>query len=270
MTKNLISETVRQVRDRELNKQSRHEAINRILFKLPGLINNSENLDELFAAVHTLLGEIMDTTNFYVALYRRDSDSITFPFCVDKVDGHYPPIDRVSKTASLTAEVIRTGQPLMTTKQETLDGRAKSPYKPPLCTPSAIWLGVPLKTNEELLGVLAVQNYEDQSCYDQLDFNVLVTVADLVALAIAMHRKTVELSETDNELKLAREKVHAMQGLLPLCPSCQTHRKDKEYLETVGRYIQQYQISDDHSYLCPICLKEKFPELAMLNSGNMD
>lgn len=270
MTNNQFPKTKQQTGDSTPAYLNRDETVNRVFFKLPGLINTSENLDELFGAIRILLSEIMDTANFYVALYDHKTDTISFPYCVDKIDGHYQPIEQISKTASLTAEVIRTASPLMTTKQETLDERARNPYKPPLCTPSAIWLGVPLKTGNGLLGVMTVQNYEDQSCYDQTDFDVLVSVAGFVAQAVERHRGTGELVAVKDELRKAREEVHKLRGLLPLCPSCHRPRDNKEYLEEVGCYLDSYHTNDSDAYICAPCMKEKFPELALLNSGQVD
>lgn len=270
MTKNQFPKTTQQPYDSTQTDLIQSEAVNRVLFKLPGLINASENLVELFKATRVLLSEIMDTANFYVALYNHETDTVTFPYCVDIVEGHYLPIEQVSKTASLTAEVIRTESPLMTTKQETLNERAKSPYKPPLCTPSAIWLGVPLKTNNGLLGVMTVQNYEDQNCYDQVDFDVLLTVAGIIAHAVEMNYRANELVTVKDELHQTIEEVHTLRGLLPLCPSCNRPRDSEEYLEEVSNYFNEYHGSETDAYICSPCLKEKFPELALLNSGQAD
>lgn len=270
MTNNQFPKVKRQVGNRKPAEPTRAEAINSIFFKLPSLINESENLEKLFGAIRRLLSQVMDTANFYVALYNHETDTITFPYCIDKVDGHYQPIEQVSKTASLTAEVIRTGRPLMTTKHETLTERAKSPYKPPLCTPSAIWLGVPLKTSNGLLGVMTVQNYEDQDSYDQVDFEVLVSVAGLISHAIEMHSWNDKLYEVNDKLKHSREEVDKLRGLLPICPSCYRPRESKEYLLEVGEYFKSYQGSDRFAYICSPCLKEKFPELALLKSGQAE
>lgn len=154
------------------------------LLQISNAVHISTSLDEFFKIVHTALIPVIDTTNFFIALYDAASDSISFPYFVDSVDTSYPPVLEISKTASLTAEVIRSGSPLLTTKDRVLERWAKSSLLAAPCTPAEIWLGVPLKIKGKMLGVMAVQNYHDPACYDQIDLALMVAVAELVALAI--------------------------------------------------------------------------------------
>jgi len=185
----------------ESAQRKRFEEINHSLFKISNAVNMTSSLDELFRSIHLALSHIIDTTNFYIALYDKTKDSVTFPYCVDAVDECYPPVIEVSSTASLTAEVIRTGRPLLVSKAEILAQRAASIFKIPACTPSEIWLGVPLKTRDEIIGVMAVQSYHDPLCYDQTDMDVMVSVADQVAIAVERKyvEKTLQTSERQKE-----------------------------------------------------------------------
>ena len=185
----------------ESAQRKRFEEINHSLFKISNAVNMTSSLDELFRSIHLALSHIIDTTNFYIALYDKTKDSVTFPYCVDAVDACYPPVIEVSSTASLTAEVIRTGRPLLVSKAEILAQRAASIFKIPTCTPSEIWLGVPLKTRDEIIGVMAVQSYHDPLCYDQTDMDVMVSVADQVAIAVERKyvEKTLHTSERQKE-----------------------------------------------------------------------
>ncbi|MBE0583955.1 MAG: PAS domain S-box protein, partial [Desulfofustis sp.] len=185
------------VLEEQLQQQSRFAVINQVLFKIANAINETADLDELFTSIHHALGLIIDTTNFYIALYDASDDSLTFPYIVDTVDTCYPPVIEVSKTASLTAEVIQTKAPLLVTKVEILARQAASTFPIPACTPSEIWLGVPLKTQNGIVGVMAVQHYQDAGCYDQTDLSVMVAVADQVAVAI--ERKQLEKAVRDSE-----------------------------------------------------------------------
>ncbi len=183
--------------EEQLQQQSRFAAINQTLFKIANAINETADLDELFSSIHQALCLIIDTTNFYIAVYDASDDSLTFPYIVDTVDTCYPPVIEVSKTASLTAEVIRTKAPLLVTKAEILARQAASTLTIPACTPSEIWLGVPLRTQNGIVGVMAVQHYQDAGRYDQTDLTVLVAVADQVAVAI--ERKQLEKALRDSE-----------------------------------------------------------------------
>lgn len=198
----------------EAVKRKRCQDINFALFKISNAVNVTLNRDDLFKSIHLALSPILDTDNFYIALYSSSNDSLSFPYIVDSVDENYPPVIEVSKTASLTAEVIRSGNPLMITKAEILRQREESPFQIPGCKPSEIWLGVPLKTRGEIIGVMAVQHYTDPHCYDQTDLSVMVSVAEQVA--IALDRKCKEEELLASEARFRRMVTTANEGILSL------------------------------------------------------
>ena len=203
--------------EKESERRKRLEEINTTLFKIANAINVTSNQNELFRSIHHALGAIIDTTNFYIALYEKSDDSITFPYVVDTVDSQYPPVVAISKTSSLSAEVIRSRQPLLITKTEqTL--QAKQHHLPrPTCSPSEIWLGVPLQSRGEIIGVMAVQNYRDCNCYDQTDLNVMVAVADQVAIAIDRKRAEETLIASEQRFRKVLQDIPslAVQGYRP-------------------------------------------------------
>ncbi len=168
----------------ESHTRSRSEELNSALFRISKAVSTNSSLYDFFKTTHFALSHVIDTTNFFIALYDQDNDSITFPYVVDTVDKSYPPVIEISKTVSLTAEVIRTARPLLATKAEVLARWSKRNLVLPLCTPSEIWLGVPLQIKGKIRGVIAIQSYSDPQCYDQADLKLMVAVAELVAIAI--------------------------------------------------------------------------------------
>ena len=57
----------------------RAEKINRTLFRIASAVNSASHLEELYGSIHRILSSVIDTTNFYIALYDKSVDSITFP-----------------------------------------------------------------------------------------------------------------------------------------------------------------------------------------------
>ena len=170
--------------EKEAAVRKRTEKLTRALLKISKAVNTISTPHEFFTTIHSALIPVIDTTNFFIALYDRANDSISFPYFVDAVDEIYPPVLEISKTASLTAEVIRTGKPLLTTKAEVYKRWANTNLVLPSCTPSEIWLGVPLQLKGKMIGVMAVQNYSDPECFDQTDLDLMVSVAELTAIAL--------------------------------------------------------------------------------------
>jgi len=189
-----------QERIRQLEQESHHrlraEKINHAMFKIANAVNSTSDLDELYRSIHRTLSTVIDTTNFYIALYDAACDGISFAYCVDEVDGSYLPRVGVSRTASLTGDIIRTRRPAMLTKAEIAAWRDRSGLKIPSCSLSEIWLGAPLLVQQNVIGVMAVQSYTDPTLYDQTDMDVLTAVADQVAIAIESKRSADALQES--------------------------------------------------------------------------
>ena len=197
----------------EVAKHRRMAAIAEALVKMiSGVTRTSSDLAELFALIHQALAPVIDTTNFFIAMYDAEKDRIRFPYLVDTVDKHYPPVEGVSRTASLTAEVIRTRMPLMVKKEEMLRRRRDMKLLAPNCTPSEVWLGVPLKTGEKLFGVMAVQSYDAPDCYDEIDLEVMASAGQQVGLAIDHFVAEESLQKSENRYRLLLDM--AVEGIL--------------------------------------------------------
>jgi PAS domain S-box-containing protein len=130
-----------------------------------------------------------------VALYDRNTETFRFPFWADQFDPVPGPL-KVGR--SCTAYVFRTGRPSLIT-QEVFDKLARRGEVELVGTPSPIWLGVPLTTPSETLGVLVVQHYEDPQAYTERDLDLLISVGGQIALAI--QRKQVEDALRRSEAK---------------------------------------------------------------------
>lgn len=200
--------------ERESEHRARLEKINAALFHISEAVSTTPSMGELYQKIHAALSPVIDTTNFYIALYEKSDDSLTFPYCVDTVDSCYPRVINVSKTASLTAEVVRRQMPMLIRKKEILDHRMRSGLVIPSCTTAEVWLGVPLKTPEGIIGVLTVQSYLDPDCFDETDMHVLLSVADMVATAL--ERKRVLGALRESEEKFRRIITTVREGILSM------------------------------------------------------
>jgi signal transduction histidine kinase/DNA-binding response OmpR family regulator len=187
-------------------KQS--EEIQHTLFRISNAVNTTENLNELFKSIHQSLGRIVDAQNFFIALYDKEKDALTFPYFVDQKDTlstiQQKTLKNVSQSSSLTAEVIKARRPVFYRKEETIE-RAKRLDRPSLGTQAELWLGVPLVVKDIVIGALVVQSYEDPNRYDQKDADILLAVSDQVALAIDRKRADEALLTSVAQYREAKE-----------------------------------------------------------------
>jgi len=164
----------------DITERKRNQQLQQVLYNISKAANSSISLKQLYRSIHKELGTVIDTTNFYIALVDEKEDKIFFPYHIDEKDDNFP-ILNFSTSNTITAYVIKTGKSLLNdTKQykEMVDQGILTPMGS--TTDKSIWLGVPLKIKDRVMGVMAVQSYT----------NPLEFVSSQVATAI--ERKSSE------------------------------------------------------------------------------
>jgi PAS domain S-box-containing protein len=173
----------------DITERKRAEAERQVMFEIIESVNVTANLDELFRRIHTSLKKVLRADNCFVALHDRATGLFQFPFFCDEADSPSPQ----KGGRSCTAYVFRTGRPMLIT-QKVFEELVASGEVELVGAPSPAWLGVPLKTPTETIGVLVVQDYRDENAYTRRHAEFLASVGNQIAVAI--ERK---LSETKLE-----------------------------------------------------------------------
>jgi PAS domain S-box-containing protein len=194
----------------DISQRKDAEEVQSVLLNVSQAVSDSDNLEQLLATIHTELGRLIDTTNFYVALYHRESGEYTFPYHVDEFDDNEE-IQPVALDKSLTDYVRRLGRAQMIDEasfQKLVDaGEVEL-----IGAPSSIWLGVPLEGGGDVIGVVAVQSYEERSPYTERDFQVMTFVSDNIAMAI--ERKLAEQERLELEAQVRHAQKLESLGIL--------------------------------------------------------
>jgi len=182
---------------RDITKQKYAEQIQRVLFNISNAAYTSDNLLNLISQIQKELGTVIDTTNFYIALYDSKTDTLSLPFMTDEKDR----ITSIPAGNTLTYYVIKTKKSLLATK-ERLAKLEKQGEVGKFGSDSEIWLGVPLKIKDEVMGVLAVQSYSNEFAYNESDMEILEFISEQISISI--NRKSAE-QDLRNALKKATE-----------------------------------------------------------------
>ena len=162
---------------------ARHHGIMDVLLEISEAVNRTQNLTDLYRAIHRSLGKIINVDNFFIAIHHPERDAISFPYYVDAHDTNIHEIEQFSRTASLTGKVIQANKPLLFREKE-IRRLARAVRKTPIGTLSRIWLGAPLTIGSRVTGAVAVQSYQSETCYDTGDLDILNLVARHIALAL--------------------------------------------------------------------------------------
>ena len=175
------------------------ESERQVIAEIVHALNQTANLDELLAGIHQALKKVLPAENCFVALHDSATDTFSFPFFVDEVDVAPPSPQRVGH--SCTAYVFRKGIPMLIPQSE-FDRLAAEGEVELVGAPAPGWLGVPLQTPNETIGVLVVQHYESAKAYDQRDLEFLNSVGGHIALAIERRRAEDALRKNEEMFRL--------------------------------------------------------------------
>jgi signal transduction histidine kinase len=181
----------------DITERKRAELVQAAVYRISEAAQAAQNLDELYASIHAIIGELMPAKNFYISLYDASADLFTIPYLVDEFDTQWPPY---KPGKGLGAYVLHTGKPLLATP-EVFARLEQSGQAELLGRRMVDWLGVPLKTQHGIIGVMAVQTYTEAERLSEADKDVLVFVSTQVAMAIERKRAEEEIRQLYEELE---------------------------------------------------------------------
>jgi signal transduction histidine kinase/CheY-like chemotaxis protein/transcriptional regulator with GAF, ATPase, and Fis domain len=238
--------------------------INRAMFQISGAVNRSHNAEGLFRSIHISLQRVMDVSNFFIATYDEEADTIDFPYFVDHTDKiQYPKIPRVSKVDSLTARVIKNNKLILINREER-EAQLRKTGKQPLGTPAAVWLGVPLRVDNRVVGVMATQSYSDPNSYTDKDVEVFNAVSGQVAIAIDRMIKDEALRERDNYVKTMSMQ---MEQFSLAAASVLSSTDEKRTFRRISRAITEH---SDFRRVLIVSFKRKAPYHDIIGASGID
>ncbi len=158
-----------------------------LLTQIGQAISSRLDQDEVLRSVQKELGQIFDTSNFYVAF--QEGDSITFQ--VEVEGGEVLPKRQRKADNGLTEYILRTGQSLLI--RSDLD-RARERLGVTFVPrrPAKSFCGAPILVNGKATGVMAAMSTDREYVFEQRDLDVLKTAAGQVSVAIENARLFAE------------------------------------------------------------------------------
>ena len=180
---------------RNITERIKNKNVQKVLYQISNAVNTTKNIQQLIKFIKQELHTVIDTTNFYIALYDAEKEVLTLPFFEDEHDS----FTSVPAKNSITEYIVKTKNPLFisgnklkklaTTENFIISGTLPKQY-----------LGVPLKVGNIITGVVVVQSYNNNVAFNEDDKNLLEFVSDQIGLSI--QNKKIE-----QDLTLALEKA---------------------------------------------------------------
>ncbi len=189
-------------------------------------------MDALLEVVHLQVSRLFDTTNFYIALYEEGSEYWRSAFHIER--GEQQPLARYSIKSGLTGYIIRHRRPLLFRSSQEVTAFLEEQGIPLLGEMARSWLGVPLLVANKLVGVMAIQSYEQDHLYDEQDLALFSTIAAQVATALENARLFQERERQIVELEILDQIRQAISQQLEL----------DQVLETVYEQVRRIMPAD--------------------------
>jgi PAS domain S-box-containing protein len=194
----------------DITEIKRWEKVQQIIYQIIDNANSEININELYKFIHRSIQRLMPAENFYISLYDKQKDLLTFPYFVDQYD-EYIFSQKFGK--GLTEYVIQTGKPMLVNKA--MDEELMKKGETELIGPqSSIWLGVPLKIMDTTIGAIVVQDYHNESTYGDLEKEILEVVSFPISRAIERKRVQQEKNELLEKLKVLNDSKDKLFSLI--------------------------------------------------------
>ncbi|WP_351009748.1 diguanylate cyclase [Shewanella sp. S1-58-MNA-CIBAN-0166] len=196
-------------------KYKRSETIQNALLGISNIATQVTSLDDFYQRVHLHLQQLIPAENFFIASQDQKTGLTSLPFFADQQDSHptelYPDQEiSALLNSGLTGYVLRNGTPLLCDDNKFNELIASGDIKS-LGSPSHQWLGVPIKNQDVVSGVLVVQSYNEANTYGELELELMGFICHHISGVMERleHHEQLEqaIVERTKELSQAYEKV---------------------------------------------------------------
>ncbi len=166
-----------------------------LLTEIGKAISSRLDQDEILRTIHTELGQITDTSHFYIAF--QESDQIRFELEVR--DNRFLPKRTRELRNAFTEYIIRTGEPMLIRSDLEATRRRLGithvPQRPAKCL-----IAAPIFLNNKACGIMVAMNPDREFVFEQRDLDVLVTAAGQVSVAVENARLFAEEQRRSRQL----------------------------------------------------------------------
>ncbi len=211
----------------DITERKKADQLQDAIYRIAQAADHSTHLDDLFPVVHAMIAEVMTARNFYIALYDKENNLITYPYYEDEFDPKPTSPEKPKK--GLTEYVLRTGKSLLC-DHATHKKLERAREIRLIGTPSPIWLGVPLIVDQNVIGVMALQHYSDSAAYGEREKRMLEFVSSQVAMMINRKRSEDALRESEER---NRRRVDELTALFETSRELSTQRDISSLLQTI-------------------------------------
>jgi anti-anti-sigma factor len=204
-------------------------------------VSSSLDLNQLLKTAHQQISRVFETTNFFIVTYEEETDEWILALSVERGKPDDRTGNRYKVGAGLTGYIIRSRQPLLLRTMAENISFKEAQSIPAIGEQALSWMGVPLVAADKLVGVMAIQSYEQENLYNEQSLALFSTIGTQVASAIENARLFSELGGRLADLSVVNEVSQSMlvadsqEDLLEA-----VHRQVGRVMEATNFYVALY------------------------------
>ena len=146
------------------------------------IISEKTNAEEIYEAIRVELGKVMNTEIFAIS-YAINSHTIAFPYYYDVERGGKLTTTPRAHRKGINEYFLKQKKGRILKRKE-LNKLIKEGKYELIGPPCQIFVGIPLKIKNNVVGVLSVQSYHNENEYDEKSLEILEFVSGAIGLTV--------------------------------------------------------------------------------------
>ncbi|MBN1108016.1 MAG: PAS domain S-box protein [Bacteroidales bacterium] len=207
---------------RNITTERKNQLLQEILYNISTEALKQMDIKDIYPTIVNELSKIWDTNNFFIAIYNKVTDTMSLPFFSDEKDKFY----EVPTRGTISGYVIKNNKSVLL-REDDLKVLEEGREIDLVGTPCKVWMGVPLNVEDDTIGVMCLQDYNDEDKFSMDDLFVLDFIANQIAVAI--QRKIM----LDNMI-IARQKAEEAAQSKQIFMSTMSHEIRTPLNEVIG------------------------------------
>ncbi|HXD09558.1 MAG TPA: GAF domain-containing protein [Anaerolineales bacterium] len=188
----------------------------KILNEVSRAVAELKDLPDLLEIVYELVAGSIAMDAFYVGLYQPETQEISFPIMYDEGRRYQREPEPISEGIFLDRFLNGENAILINqAAEEIANDLNKKRMLGNVAKPSASLMVAPLKSGDEVIGLISAQSYTTHA-YDEADLNLMLGIANQVAVAIQNAGLLKEVQQNAKHLSILNEVGHAVSELRDL------------------------------------------------------
>ncbi|HHG85775.1 MAG TPA: PAS domain S-box protein, partial [Bacteroidetes bacterium] len=187
------------------NQERKNSLVRNAIFNIAEASTHAKNSFEFYRKIYREIQKVIDTPNFYIAVYDPVENIVSFPFYTDVVNEVARERTGKQRKAGkgLTEFAIGNKVPLLASKQEILDLETQGLIKIGGQAVPESWLGVPMVHDNRVVGLITIQDYSKPAAFSTDELALVSFIANQGA-------QFVNKLQQDEALKTSEERFRTI------------------------------------------------------------